>query len=73
MVWGLVKTKNCKTVRNPRVGVTAGIAGSWASPNYIPNPSPSYTPGTRQYYNQTAIRVRHAYDSYIRELDTTYG
>lgn len=73
MVWRLVKTKNCKTVRNPRVGVAAGIAGSWASPNYIPNPSSSYTLGTRQYYNQTAIRVRHAYDSYIHELDTTYG
>lgn len=74
MSFKFVKIKKGKAIRAQKqpFGVNDGVVGAWINPSYIENQNIDYTPGTKQYYEQTSKNIRRAYEIYQMELASAH-
>lgn len=54
-------------------GIKDGVAGSWATPNYLTVQSRDYMPGSKQHLENVARQLSRSVEVYKRELEDSYG
>ena len=54
-------------------GIKDGVAGSWATPNYLIVQGREYVPGSKQHLENVARQLSRSVEVYKRELEDSYG
>ena len=54
-------------------GIIDGVAGSWATPNYLRAKPIDYSPGSKQHFESVARQLNRSVEAYKRELENSSG